>query len=449
MNPITKIRDAREVALLALQAQEKQGAWTDALLKKMVQSLDARDAALATRLCFGVLQNQGLLDFYLEEFSSMPLGKMERLVLLNLRLGLYQILYMDKIPHNASVNTAVTLTKKHSKNPKAGGMVNGILRNIIRKLDALPEIPQDNLLQALSIEYSHPLPLVSLFSQEVPTEELALLLAANNSQPAITAMVNTVLASQEDVIMKLEGDGVEVTQHPWLSDCLILAQTGNIENLAAFREGLFYIQDPASRLAVESSGVLPGQRVLDTCAAPGGKSMGLGIKMQNQGEVISCDLHPHKKKLITASATRLHLDCITPETMNAKEFNQAWSESFDLVFVDAPCSGLGVIGKKPDIRYKDLDSLAELPEIQAEILENVSRYVKPGGSLLYSTCTILRRENEEILSKFLAKHPEFMLEQFSLPQPIGDVFAGFITLYPHKQGTDGFFIGKLRKTAVS
>lgn len=445
MNHASNVKDPREVALLALHATEKQGGWSDGILKKLVTSLDTRDSALATRLCFGVLQNRGLIDFYLSQFSKMPLKKMEHMVLQNLRLGLYQILFMDKIPHNASVDAAVTLTKKHCKNPKASGMVNGILRNFIRQMDSLPAIPQEDPLEALGITYSHPLWLVKELAKEVPEEELPLLLEANNQHPPITAMINTVIATEKEVISSLEAENVSVSIHPWLKDCLILRQTGNIEHLSAFSQGLLYIQDPASRLAVEASGVEPGQKVLDTCAAPGGKSMALAIKMENRGEIISCDLHPHKKKLIMAAGKRLNLDIITAETVNAKDFTPQWSEDFDLVFVDAPCSGLGVIAKKPDIRYKEEAPLKQLPQIQLEILENVSQYVKTGGVLLYSTCTILKRENQDIVEQFLKEHREFQLESFSLPQPIGTVESGFLTLYPHQFGTDGFFMAKLRK----
>lgn len=445
MNHKQKMTDAREVAFLALLEGERQNAWSDDALKRRLDGLDSRDSALATRLSFGVLQNKRLLDFYIAAFSNHPLKKMERAVLIFLRLAVYQILFMDKIPQSAAVDSAVSLTKKHCKHPKASGMVNGILRNFIRQLDNLPEIPQDDPIEALGIQYSHPNWLVGLFADEVSKEELPLLLEANNRQPPITAMVNTVLSSRKEVTTSLESEGVSVEVHPWLDDCLILRKTGNIERLTAFKEGLFYIQDPASRLAVECSGVQSGETVLDTCAAPGGKSMALAIKMGNQGSITSCDLHDHKQKHIVASATRLKLDCITPKTVSAKDFTADFYQGFDLVFVDAPCSGLGVIAKKPDIREKEEAPLKGLPEIQCDILENVSQYVKIGGTLLYSTCTILKRENQEIVLAFLEKHPEFSLESFTLPH-IGYVTSGMMTLYPHKHETDGFFMAKMKRS---
>lgn len=436
--------DAREVAFLALLEGEKQGIWSDESLKKHLSRLDSRDGALATRLYFGVLQNKRLLDFYLDEFSKHPLKKMERPVVQFLRLAVYQILFMDKIPERAAVDSAVSLTKKHCKNPKASGMVNGILRNFIRHLGHLPAIPQENPHTALGILYSHPDWLVTLFSKEVSQEELPLLLEANNGQPPMTAMVNTTLTTTPDITSQLDAEGVSVEPHPWIEDCLVLQKTGNIERLDSFSQGLFYIQDPASRLAVEASGVKSGEKVLDCCAAPGGKSMSLAVKMNNQGSVTSCDIQEKKLKKIQNSATRLQLDCIQTQAMDARTLEPTWKDSFDVVFVDAPCSGLGVIAKKPDIREKEETPLLGLPPIQRDILENTSHYVKTGGTLLYSTCTILARENQDIVLAFLERHPEFQLESFELPH-LGTIAEGFITLYPHKHKTDGFFMAKLRK----
>lgn len=439
-----KETDPRQVALSVLHATAKQGGWSEGILKKSLGGLDTRDGALATRLCFGVLQNQGLLDFYLGHYAKIPLKRMELMVVLVLRLGAYQILFMDKIPNSAAVDSAVTLTKKHSKNQRASGMVNAILRNLVRDIDTLPQIPDADPVEKMAIEFSHPKWLVEHLANEMPMEELSLYLAYNNGQPPITAMVNTTKATTQEVTTALTEQGVVVEAHPWLENCLRLSRTGNIEMLTAFQKGLFYIQDPASRLTIEG-GVGPGATVLDACAAPGGKSMAMAIAMNNQGRVTACDLHPHKKKLIEAAAKRLHLDCVQGETADGKIFRPEWEGYFDVVLVDAPCSGLGVIAKKPDIRYKEPEALLQLPQIQSEILQNCSRYVKKGGLLIYSTCTILKCENQEVVEKFIANHPMFSLEPFTLPQPIGRVDQGQITLLPHKHDTDGFFMARLRK----
>ena len=439
--------DAREAALLTLNTCHRQGGWSDGVLKKQLAAakLDSRDAALATQLCFGVLQNQMLLDFYLSRFSNIALGRMEGKVLQALRIGAYQMLFLDRIPHSAAVNCSVEMTKRLCKNPRAAGMVNGILRSLERSLDRLPAIPNTDPVSYLSILYSHPEWLVKEFCMTFGTEEGAKLLAADNRQPPMTVMVNTLRGTAEEAARRLTEQGVEVKHHPWLSNCLVLSKTGDLEGLEAFREGLYYVQDPASRLAVEAAEVRPGMRVLDCCAAPGGKSFAAGIAMDNEGELISCDIHPHKKKLLQAGADRLGLSVIRPMTADGKVFRPEWEGAFDRVLVDAPCSGLGVIRKKPDIRYKDPEPLAGLPEVQRAILANAARYVRPGGILLYSTCTLLPRENEEVIHWFLEGHNDFRAEAFTLPGPAGTAAEGLVTLLPHRHGTDGFFICRMRR----
>lgn len=439
--------DAREAALLTLNTCQRQGGWSDGALKKQLAAggLEGREAALATQLCFGVVQNEMLLNFYISKFSNIPLRRMESKVVQALRLGLYQMLFLSKIPQSAAVNCSVELTRTHCKNPRAPGMVNAILRSLQRNLNQLPTIPQNDLAEYFSILYSHPVWLVEALLPLLGSEGTAEFLQANNSQPPMTAMVNTTKATAQEATDLLAEQGVEVTPHPWLENCLILNKTGNLERLDAYGQGLFYVQDPASRLMALASGAAPGMRVLDMCAAPGGKSFAAAIQMDNQGEVISCDLHPHKKKLIQAGADRLGLSIIKPMTADGKVRREEWVSAFDLVLVDAPCSGLGVIRKKPDIRYKDPKPLEDLLQVQQAILENAAGYVKAGGVLMYSTCTILPRENGEVVSAFLEKHPEFVREAFELPGAAGRVEAGEITLWPQVHQTDGFFICKLRK----
>jgi len=441
--------DAREVALLTLNACERQGGWSDGVLKKQLaqSELDSRDAGLATQLCFGVLQNKLLLDFYLSKFSNIPLKRMESKVVQAMRIGLYQMLFLTRVPHSAAVNCSVELTRKHCKNPRAAVMVNGILRALERTIDRLPTIPAEDEAEYLSILYSHPRWLVERWMEQLGRQETEQLLAANNAAPSITAQVNTCRISSAALMTRLSEVGADARMHPWLKDCVVIRETGDLEQLDSFRDGEFYVQDPASRLAVMAADVRPGMRVLDACAAPGGKSFALSIAMENTGEVISCDLHPHKKKLMEAGAKRLGLDCMKPQTADATMFRDEWEEAFDLVVADVPCSGLGVIRKKPDIRFKDMEPLESLPEVQSRILDNVSRYVKPGGVLLYSTCTLLERENEHIVNAFLESHKDFAAESFQLPEPIGVVQEGMLTLWPHRNDTDGFFFARLRRKA--
>lgn len=435
---------AREAAMLTLAACERQGAWSDGYLKKTLreQGLDRRDAALCARLCYGVQQNRLLLDWHLARYCKSRLDALELKVLCNLRVAVYQILFLDKIPASAAVNEAVELTKKHCRNPRAAGMVNGILRAMLRQPGSLEPNDPDKV-KNLSIKYSHPLWLVKTFAGLLGLEGAEALLAADNGQPPTAAQVNTLRADPAVLAGELRELGAEVSPHPWLPGCLLLSGAGDLEQLAAFREGRFYVQDPAARLAVTAAGVKPGSRVLDCCAAPGGKSFAAAIDMGNRGEVVSCDIHPHKIRLMEAGRERLGLSVISPCLQSAAETRQDWLDAFDTVLTDVPCSGLGIIRKKPDIRYKEPAALEGLPRVQREILDNCARYVRPGGVLLYSTCTLLPRENGDVVEGFLSAHPQFAPEPFVLPE-WGEQ-PGQVTLWPHIHGTDGFFVAKLRR----
>ena len=432
---------AREAALRALVACEQQGAWSDGFLKKILRTagLDSRDAALTTRLCFGVLQNRLLLDHYLGKLSTVKLEKMEPAVRNALRLGAYQVLFLDRVPDHAAVSEAVDLARKGSKNPRSAGLVNGVLRSLVRQKDSL-EPPEDP-----AVRYSHPQWLADLFTRRLGREEAAALMAANNGEPPTCAQVNTTKATVEEVTDSLRAEGVEVQPHPWLPNCLLLSHTGSLEDLTAFREGLFYIQDAAAKLAVLAADPREGMDVLDACAGPGGKSFAAAIAMWGEGKVVSCDIHPHKMDLIRAGAKRLGLDCISAEVLDGRECKEEFLDGFDLVLADVPCSGLGIIRKKPDIRYKDPKPLEGLPRVQKAILDNVCRYVRPGGVLLYATCTLLERENEDVVRAFLDKHKDFTLERFQVPGDFEGAREGMVTCWPHRHGTDGFFFAKLRR----
>ncbi len=439
--------NARETALLTLSACEKQGAWSDLALKKNIRKAgsDSRDAALATRLCFGVLQNRLLLDFYISKFSSIRLERIENRVLNAIRLGLYQMAFLTKVPVSAAVNESVELVKKYSKNPRSPALVNGILRALARNLDRLPTIPEGDPVVYLSIRYSHPEWLVRLFLDRLGVEETERLLAADNEEPATVLQVNALRREPEALLEELKGAGMDARPHPWLPGCLTLSGGGDLEALGPFQRGEVYVQDAGARLAVLAADPRPGMKVLDACAAPGGKSFAAAIAMGDEGEILSCDIHAHKKKLIEAGAARLGLGSIRAMVQDGKAFRPDQEGAFDLVLADVPCSGLGIIRKKPDIRYKDREPLAGLPEVQSAILDNVARYVRPGGVLLYATCTLLERENEGVVSRFLAGRSDWRLEAFTLPGPVGRAEEGMVTLWPHIHGTDGFFVAKLRR----
>lgn len=431
---------ARTTALCALIATRRQGAWSDGILKEYVQRdrLERRDAALAATLTYGVMQNRMLLDHYLEQVVSGGLSRLQPAMLDILRLGAYQILLLDKIPDSAAVNEAVEQTKRYV-NQKAAGMTNGALRALSRKKGSLEE-PKD-----LAITYSHPQELVDLLTDGVGESQIEPFLRADNEPAPTCLQINPLLSDPDEVERALTEQEILFRKHPWLPGCYLVTGTGNLARLELFASGKVYVQDASAKLAAMAAGVRPGMRVLDTCAAPGGKSFALAMEMKNEGSVTSCDIHAHKISLIEKGAERLGISIITAAEADASKFQEAFKEGFDVVVADVPCSGLGVIRKKPDIRYRDLAPTERLPAVQAAILENVSRYVKPGGALLYSTCTVLKRENEDVANAFLARHPEFQLEAFPVPDGLGGQNGGMLTLYPHVHEADGFFICKLRK----
>ena len=435
---------ARETALNALIACRKSGAWSNGVLKEYIHRdrLDPRDAGLATRLCYGVLQNRQKLDFYLKQLLTGKLKDLHPVVRDILHLGLYQIYELDKIPDSAAVNESVSLTKKYNKNPKAASLVNGVLRNAVRRQGQLEEPT------SYADKYSHPEELISLLKANLPKGKLEPMLIANNASPETVVQVNTLKITPAQLLNRLEQERVSAVPHGWMSDCLVLSGTGNLEQLPSFKEGLFYVQDPAAKLSVLCA-KLPKEdiRLLDCCSAPGGKSFAASIAMEGRGQITSCDVHAHKTGLIENGAARLGLENITARQQDATQNVSEWVDAMDVVIADVPCSGLGIIRKKPDIRYKDLSELKELPKLQMSILENQATYVKKGGVLLYSTCTVLKAENEEIVSAFLAKHDDFYTEPLDLPEVFPKNESGMLTLIPGEYDTDGFFICRLRRKA--
>ena len=298
---------------------------------------------------------------------------------------------------------------------------------------------------SLSLRYSHPRWLVERLAALLGEEETEAFLSRNNESVPTVIQRNPLRCTPEELAERLAADGALIEPHPWMPECWLLSGGGSLEAMYAFQKGWFQVQDAAAKAAVLASGVKPGDRVLDVCAAPGGKSFAAAMAMADRGEIIAGDIHRHKLTLIEKGAERLGLTCIQPALADGRQFREEWLEGFDVVLCDVPCSGLGIIRKKPDIRYKDPAQLAGLPRVQRSILENAGRYVKPGGVLLYATCTVLPEENEEITADFLSRRPEFALEPFRLPGLDGEN-GGSITLWPQRHGTDGFYICRMRRS---
>ena len=383
---------------MVLAACRRDGAWSDGRLKAEIREngLSRADAALCTHICYGVMQNMSMLDFYLAHYCTMSLKKLEPQVLDILRAGAYQIIYLDKVPDSAAVNEAVKAAKR-LKNPRAAGLVNGVLRTISREKERLPALN-----------------------------------CATKQE-----------CGEEEAVRSLEEQGVAVEKHPFLPDCLILKNTGDMEKLRAFAQGLIQPQDAAARLAVLAADPKPGMRIVDGCSAPGGKSFASAMLMEDRGDIRAFDIHEHKIALIEKGARRLGITIIRGEQNDARNVKDELRDWADIVIADVPCSGMGTIRKKPDVRFKKEQDVDAMPPLQLQILTALSKHAKPGGTVLYSTCTILPEENEKVVEKFLEENSNFSLESFTLPG-IGET-AGYVTLLPHIHGTDGFFICRLRR----
>lgn len=432
--------DARRAALEVLEKCRRGGAWSDAALGSAMdaQRLEGRDRGLASAIAYGVMQNRMLLDHLIAQRATMELKKIEPKVLDLLRIGAYQILMLDRIPASAAVNSTVKLCKALGY-ARAAGFVNAVLRKLASDPPAFPT-GQDA--HSLSLLWSHPLWLTELYIRLLGTEEAARLAEADNQPVPITLQCNTLRADAASLTESLRSDGLSCRAHPWLPDCVLL-DCGDVRKAASYRNGEFYVQDAAAKLAVLAAAPRKGQTVLDACAAPGGKTFAAAI-LSGGALITACDIHENKLRRILDGAERLGLSGISLRAQDARSFVPEWGSAFDVVLADVPCSGLGVIRKKPDIRYKDPAAFSGLPAIQRDILENVSRYVKTGGTLLYSTCTVRPEENEDVVRSFLSAHPPYTYEDFTLPG--GFVSAGgMLQLWPQRSGTDGFFIAKMRR----
>ena len=430
--------NGRELALQALIRFRRDGAWPDLYLKKEGEGLAANEMALASALTYGVLEQRALLDFYLQSFSKMPLKKIMPQVLDAMRIAAYQLVFLQRIPVSAAINESIKLVKKQA-NPRAASFANGVLRSLSRSLEALPEPNFPDLSETLSVRYSHPKWLVDRLIKQIGGEACEAFLKENNQQPPVVLRVNTLKTSADALLSLLPNANL----HPYLPDALICESVRDYLRTDAFREGLFSVQDSASQLCVHALQPQPGETLLDLCAAPGGKSILAAQMMRCKGKVLSFDLHPHRADLIRKSAEKMGVTNLETAAADSTVLNETLRNSADAIICDVPCSGIGIIRKKPDIRYKKQEDADGLPKIQLQILLNALDYLKPGGRVVYSTCTVLEEENQCVLREALAIRKDCELEEFVLPG-IGQV-NGAITLWPQTHGTDGFFLARIKK----
>jgi len=416
----------RKIAVSVLLKIENDGAYSNLILSQTLKNtdLDNKDKSLVSALVYGVLDRKITLDYILGKFMKTPVKKTAPFTLCVLRVALYQIMYMDKIPDSAAVNEAVKLVK-NSKENRNSGFVNGVLRQVLRSEISLP---QDDSISALSVRYSCPVWIIESFIADYGTQNAKALLDKSLEAAPITLRINTILSNAEEVENCFKNENIK-TKEGLLENSLDISGGTDISKCYAFGKGYIYVQDIASQKAVSVLAPKSGDRVLDMCAAPGSKSFTMAQYMENSGEIIACDLHPHRVELIEKSADRLGIKNIKPMVQDATVYNKDLGE-FDCILCDVPCSGLGVLRRKPDIKYGKSDNFAELAEIQYKILCNAVKYLKKGGRILYSTCTLRSEENEKLVIRFQKEYNGFC-----------KVYEH--TFMPHVDGTDGFYCALL------
>ena len=421
--------NVRAVALSVLNKCVSAEQYSNLALDTALERSDLKDAdrGLLTVLVYGVLEKQITLDHWICSLSSRPVNEIDLATRNLLRMGLYQLAFLDRVPDHAAVHATVELASKKTK-----GFVNAILRAFLRadKSIALPDQKKDPVTY-LSVKYSFSPSICACFLERFGEERTEGLFDAFGKKPPVTIRTNTLLTTREELMERMLEKGLSVKETPE-SAVGICLEGIPVTAAYGFREGLFFVQDEASQLCVEALDAREGMKVLDVCACPGSKSFGAAIDMNNRGRVISCDLHGNKLSLVHSGAERLEIEIVETVARDARDFCADWESGFDRVLCDVPCSGFGVFAKKPELRYKDVEKSRGLPKIQRDILENACRYVKDGGLLVYSTCTLLPEENEDNVSAFLEAHSDFSCLRMR-------------TLYPDVDGCDGFFFAVLQK----
>ena len=419
--------NARKLALDLLEKCQAAGQYANLALDSAIKKnpLSQADRALLSVLVYGVLEKKLTLDYAIDSLSE---GKdIEPAVREILRLGIYQLAFLEKVPDHAAVNETVELAPARAK-----GFVNAILRNFLRKEKKIP-LPEEKIDHAfyLSVKYSVALPLVESFLSAYGPEKTEAIFAAFGKAPGLDLRINTLKISAADYQKELSKIGIESRLLP-NNKGVAIDSSLPVANLPGFDDGLSFVQDEASQLAVEALGARPGEKILDACACPGSKSFGLAIDMENEGRVVACDLHANKLSLVEKGAARLGITILSTLEKDAREDRPEWRESFDRVLCDVPCSGFGVLAKKPELRYKDPKESASLPAIQSAILSRSASFLKIGGRLLYSTCTLMPQENGDVVRAFLDENHNFTLIEER-------------TLFPDVDATDGFYFSLLEK----
>lgn len=445
-----EVDNAREQALIIITDVFKKNAYSNLLLKNLGRKFSPLDQAFITELVYGTIKWKLRIDNAINHISNKKIDDISLYALNILRMGIYQIDFMNKVPEFASVNESVKLAKKY-ENEGAAKFVNAVLRNYLRKHDSvvLPDKRRD-CVKYLSVAYSFPEWIVKKLTEEYGMEFTEEFLKCSNDVPSLTARVNTLKTNKENIFKSLADDGIDVLDAKYMKDAFTFKNPSNIGGLRQYKDGLFTIQDESSMLAVKILSPRSGEFIMDVCSAPGTKSTYMAELMDNKGTVISGDIAYNKLGLIDKDAKRLGINIIKTICNDASGVNSRYAGKADRVLVDAPCSGFGIMNKKPEIRWnRTMKDIESIERAQSLILSASSKYVKPKGILVYSTCTVLKSENIDIIDNFLKSNSNFCMEDISydVPQKLlkPSCRSGYINIYPNTDGIDGFFIAKLRR----
>ena len=442
------IDKAREVALKTLYKIDKEKAYSnialDEQIKENINNLNEKDIGLISEIVYGTTTWKLTIDEIIKKYSNIKIKKISFWILNILRMGIYQIIFLDKIPKSAAVNESVNLAKRYG-HKSSSNFVNAILRKVDKKDYEEMFLIKDNV-ERISKTTSMPVWIIEELLKEMPIEKVENICESSNIKPKVTIRINNLKTTKEELLKKLEERNIQY-EDGILEDFIILKKAKNIENLDIFKQGLFTIQDEAAGLAARTLGVTPNDRVLDACSAPGGKTTYLAEIMENQGEILAWDIHEHRTKLVDETAKRLGISIIKTEVKDASVFNPEYTEKFDKILLDVPCLGIGVLKRKPDIKWsKNREDVDEITLLQKDILETCSKYLKTGGFLVYSTCSILKQENSDVIEWFLNKNPNFEIATFNIEDFYKQYYQnnGYVQVYQNEK-SDGFFICKLTK----
>lgn len=440
--------DVRRLAFDVLYRVLYEDAYSAIALNNAVKSntLSKVDVGFLSALVYGVLERKLTLEHIIRQYSSVRIKKIEKKTLTVLSIGVYQLVFMDKVPDSAAVNESVKLCKA-LKLYKSASFVNAILRSLVRADKAYTLPDEKNEALYLSVKYSVPEDIVKMWLEKYGRELCEKMLAGLLGRPPITIRVNTLKTSKQELISLLEEQGIEVSESAFPDNALNIRSSGAVDSIKGFSEGLFYVEDASSQLCAEVLGAKPGETVCDVCAAPGGKSFYCAIRMENRGKVYSYDIHRHKLSLINEGADRLGISVITAAQRDAASEHEPLPRC-GRILCDVPCSGLGILRRKPEIRYKTDTNIDILPKLQYSILCASAKSATNGCTIVYSTCTLNDAENIGTVSRFLEEHSDFVPVPFDPPAGVSRAQGDpphCLTVLPGLYGTDGFFICKLRK----